>query len=126
MTKTTVEPTPISAAKKKAAEPTTTEPVKKPKLTYAQRLAQLPPEEAAAIRAKANAASKASKARAKGFASPAVAKVMTLKNRLAANLEKVALLDADRTAIEQELLAIETQLIAEAATVEPEDGDATV
>lgn len=54
---------------KKTVKPNETEPSaeKAPKLSYAQRLALLPPEEAAAIRAKANEASKRSRAKKLGM-----------------------------------------------------------
>lgn len=91
-------------------EPTTPQTGKKPKLSYAQRLALLPPEEAAAIRAKANAASKVSKARAKGYDSPEVAKAMRLQAQLSRNQEKTQILAEERATIEAEL-----QAIAEAA-----------
>lgn len=128
----TTEPTPITSTVKKTtskktpaepaleivkpsepATPLVTEiaideptPAKKTKLTYAQRLALLPPEEAALVRAKANAASKASKARAKGFESPEVAKAMRLNAQLAKNQEKTQVLAEEREKLEAELAAI--------------------
>lgn len=50
-----------------AATPVETPAAKKPKLSYAAKLALLPPEEAAAIRAKANEASRKSRAKKLGL-----------------------------------------------------------
>lgn len=95
---------------------------KKPKLSYAERLALLPADEAAAIRARANAASKASKARAKGYESPEVAKAVRLNAMLARNQEKTQVLAEEREKIEVELQAIaeaakESAIVEESAPV---------
>ena len=58
MTTTTVEPTPITAAKKtaskKLAEPTTAEPAAKPELTPQEKLALLPPAQQDMLKEKAH------------------------------------------------------------------------
>ena len=95
-------------------EPTTPLTGKKPKLSYAERLKQLPPEEAAKIRARANEQSRISKAKKRGT-TPELSRVLRLKSRLSANLQKTALLETDRLAIEQELAEIEARLVAEQA-----------
>ncbi len=108
--------------------PETPEPTKttKPK-SWAEKMAALPPEEAKLARAKAAEASRRSKAAKRGT-TPELSKVLRLKSRLSTNLEKTALLEADRIAIEQELAEIEAQLVAEQAeqTVETDGENAPV
>ena len=117
--KTPANVTPIakkSAAKQQPVEPnepTTDQAIEQPKpkskLSWAEKMAQLPPEEAAAARAKAAAASRISKAKARGT-TPGIAAAMRLKAQLAKNIEKTELLAADRARIETKLAEIEAQL----------------
>jgi len=131
--KTPANVTPIakkSAAKQQPVEPTepTTDqaieqPKSKSKLSWKERLALMTPDEAAAARAKANEASKISKAKARGT-TPGIAATMRLKAQLAHNIERTELLVADRAKIEAELAEIEAQLVAEQAETEVENGQA--
>lgn len=96
-------------------EPTTPEPTApKLKLSWAEKMKALPPEQAKLARAKAAEQSRISKAKKRGT-TPELSKVLRLKSRLSTNLEKTALLEADRIAIEQELTEIEAQLVANQA-----------
>ncbi len=117
--KTPANVTPLakkSAAKQQPVEPTepTTDqamekPKPKSKLSWKERLALMTPEEAAAARAKANEASKISKAKTRGT-TPGIAAAMRLNAQLAKNIEKTELLAADRARIETKLAEIEAQL----------------
>lgn len=96
----------------KNAEPVAEPTTPKSKLSWAEKMAQLPPEEAAAARAKAAAASRISKAKARGT-TPCIAAAMRLKAQLAKNIEKTELLAIDRAHIETKLAEIEAQLAEE-------------
>ncbi len=131
-------PTPITTAKKSVtkpvepttAEPTTPEPVTtvapiklKSKMSWAEKMAALSEDERAAARAKAAEQSRISKAKARGT-TPGIAATMRLKAQLARNIERTALLEADRAKIEAELAELEAQVVAEQAETEVENGQA--
>ncbi len=88
----------------KKEEPATAEQDAKPKskMTWKERLAQLPEEEAAALRAKAAEASRRSKAKKSGTR-PEQAAVDRLEARLAKNEERRKLLESERQALAAQL-----------------------
>ena len=140
MTKTTVEPTPITS-KAKATKPELTpqeklallppaqqdmlkekahavDPTKpKSKRSWKERLAEMSPEHAAKARAKAAEASRISKAKKKET-TPVIATAMRLKAQLARNIERTELLEAERAKIEAELAEIEARLAADQTETE--------
>lgn len=107
------------------AEPATDQAIEQPKpkskLSWKERLALMTPEEAAAARAKANEASKISKAKKRGT-TPVVAETMRLNAKLAKNKEKTQLLAEERAQIERALADLEAKAKEEQAPVETEAG----
>lgn len=99
--KTTVEST---------AEPTPTVTESKPKskMTWAEKMAALPEDEAKAARAKAAEASRISKAKKKGT-TPVAARTLKLNTALAKNIERTEQLVADRAKIEAALTILADQ-----------------
>jgi hypothetical protein len=83
------------ATAKESAQP-------KGKKTWAQRLAEMDPEEAAALRAKANEASKRSRARKKGT-TPERAAVARIEAAMAKNEQRRLALLSDYAVLEEEL-----------------------
>jgi hypothetical protein len=88
----------------------------KKKLSWKERLAQLPEEEAKALRAKAAEASRISKAKKKGYDFPQQATVTKLEAALAKTDEKLASLKEIKTSLTAELKAAKAELaVAEKA-----------
>ena len=114
-----VEPTPATTVEP-TVEPTADQAIEKPKskLSWAEKMAALPPEEAKLARAKAAAASRVSKAKTRGT-TPVIAATIRLTARLANNTEQTKTLAAERAKIEAEL----AQLADQAAAEQTEDGE---
>jgi hypothetical protein len=114
-----VEPTPATTVEP-TVEPTADQAIEKPKskLSWAEKMAALPPEEAKLARAKAAAASRVSKAKTRGT-TPVIAATIRLTARLAKNTEQTKTLAAERAKIEAEL----AQLADQAAAEQTEDGE---
>lgn len=91
----------------------------KSKLTWKERLAELPEEEAAELRTKANEASKKSKAKKRRTPEAMTARVQWLEAKLVKVEEKQVVLNAERQAVGEDLEAARAGL----AQIEEESGD---
>jgi hypothetical protein len=97
-------------------QPATAEPAAKPKsqLSWKERLALLPEDEARAVRAKAAEASRRSKAKKRGT-TPEQAAVSRLEQKLARNQERTKALESERATIAAQLEAAKAALAGKEA-----------